>query len=99
MSVMTRCVPLVLAAMGGAVVVAAPAAAEPVDTGGSAKAVIDDLTAEGYDVEINWLTGYDTEPLSVCTVERINNPNGTVPGPGTLVTVYVDVACPNHPDD
>ncbi|MDT7766771.1 MAG: hypothetical protein QOC63_6191, partial [Mycobacterium sp.] len=26
-----------------------------------------------------------------------NNPGDAVPGPGTFVTVYVDVSCPNHP--
>jgi hypothetical protein len=87
-----------LVAVGGALTLAAPATAEPEDTGGSAQSVIDGLKAEGYDVQINWLTGYNTEPLSVCTVENINNPGDSVPGPGTFVTVYVDVSCPNHPD-
>jgi hypothetical protein len=87
-----------LVAVGGALTLAAPATAEPEDTEGSAQSVIDGLKAEGYDVQINWLTGYNTEPLSVCTVENINNPGDSVPGPGTFVTVYVDVSCPNHPD-
>jgi len=46
-----------------------------------------------------WLTGYDTEPLSVCTVSNINNPGDSVPSQGKLTTVYVDVSCPNHQDD
>jgi len=28
--------------------------------------VIDELKANGYNVVINWLTGYDTKSLSVC---------------------------------
>jgi hypothetical protein len=86
-------------AHGGAVTVAAPAMAEPEDTGASAQSVIDGLKAEGYNVVINWLTGYNTEPLSVCTVENINNPDSSAPAAGTFTTVYVDVSCPNHQDD
>ena len=86
-------------ALAGAVTAAAPATAEPDYTGGSAQSVIEGLKADGYNVVINWLTGYNTEPLSVCTVENINNPGDSVPGPGQFVTVYVDVSCPNHQDD
>jgi hypothetical protein len=86
-------------ALGGAVTVAAPATAEPEDTGGSAQSVVDGLTAEGHNVVINWLNGYDTVPLSVCTVESINNPDSSAPAAGTFTTVYVDVSCPNHPDE
>jgi len=86
-------------AFGGAVTFAAPATAEPEDTGASAQSVIDGLKAEGYNVVINWLTGYNTEPLSVCTVENINNPDSSAPAAGTFTTVYVDVSCPNHQDD
>jgi hypothetical protein len=88
-----------LVAVGGAVALTAPAKAEPEDSGASAESVIDGLKADGDNVEINWLTGYDTEPLSVCTVSNINNPGDSVPSPGTLTTVYVDVSCPNHQDD
>jgi hypothetical protein len=88
-------VPL-LVVIGGAVTLAAPATAEPEDSGASAQSVIDSLKTEGF--EINWLTGYDTEPLLVCTVENVNNPGDSPPSEGTL-TVYVDVLCPNHQDD
>lgn len=81
----------------GAVSLAAQATADP--SGESAQAVIDDLKAEGYNVEINWLTGYDTVPLSVCTVTNVNNPSDSKPRAGTFTTVYVDVSCPNHQDD
>jgi hypothetical protein len=99
MSFASRWLAALSIALGGAVTVAAPATAEPVDTGASAQSVIDGLKADGYNVEINWLTGYDTEPLSVCTVSNINNPGDSVPSQGMLTTVYVDVSCPNHQDD
>ena len=90
-------VPLV--ALGCALMFATPAMAEPVDTGESADSVIGNLKAQGYNVVINWLNGYDTVPLAVCTVEDVNNPDDTAPKPGAFTTVYVDVSCPNHPDD
>jgi hypothetical protein len=99
MSFASRWLAALSIAFGAAVTVVAPATAEPEDTGASAQSVIEGLKAEGYNVDINWLTGYNTEPLSVCTVENINNPGDSVPGPGQFVTVYVDVSCPNHQDD
>jgi hypothetical protein len=98
MAYASRCLAALIAA-AGTVTLAVPAAAEPVDSGQSAQSVIDELKAEGYNVAINWLTGYDTEPLSVCTVEDVNNPEDAKPKPGTFTTVYVDVTCPNHQDD
>jgi hypothetical protein len=99
MSFTSRWLAALSIALGSAVSVAAPATAEPEDTGASAQSVIDSLKAEGYNVNINWLTGYNTEPLSVCTVENINNPDSSAPAAGMFVTVYVDVSCPNHQDD
>ncbi|MDT7762340.1 MAG: hypothetical protein QOC63_1760 [Mycobacterium sp.] len=81
--------PLVLAA---AAVALAPVAA----ASGSAKAVIDDLKSKGYIVQINWVSGYNTEPLDVCHVTGVNIPGDT---PAIRTTAYVDVSCPNHPDD
>jgi hypothetical protein len=78
--------------------VAPIAAADPVfPTAGSesASATIADLKAQGFDVVINWLTGYPNVPLSECSVNGIHNPDGVVPNPSKLSTVYVDVACPN----
>ena len=69
-AVASRCVGSLLAAVIGAMMFAPAAPAEPVDTGESAQSVIDNLKAEGYNVVINWLTGYDTVPLAVCTVWR-----------------------------
>jgi hypothetical protein len=94
----SRCLPALLIVLGSAVTVAAPATAEPEDSGASAQSVIDGLKADGYNVVINWLTGYDTEPLSVCTVSDVNNPNDAKPPAGTFTTVYVDVSCPNRQD-
>ncbi|MDT5209278.1 MAG: hypothetical protein QOF67_1693 [Mycobacterium sp.] len=78
--------------------VAATASAEPEDTGASAQSVIDGLKADGDNVVINWLTGYDTEPLWACTVSNVDNPNDAKPPAGTFTPVYVDVSCPNHQD-
>jgi hypothetical protein len=92
--------PWLAAAAGAAAIAVAPlAAADPGAGGESASATIDDLTAEGYNVEINWVTGYDTEPLAECSVTAINNPGDSAASRKTFTTVYVDVSCPNHPDD
>lgn len=96
MSFASRSLAALSIALGGAVMVAAPATADPVYTGVSAQSVVDGLKAEGYNVVINWLTGYGTMPLSVCTVSNVNNPDDSVPAAGTFTTVYVDVSCPNH---
>lgn len=69
--------------------------ASPVASAG-ADDVISELESQGYTVHINWTNGFDTKPLSECSVTGVNNPSNQEPGPGTFVTVYVDVACPNH---
>lgn len=85
--------------VGGALLVAAgvvvPLVLAPVASAG-ADEVISDLESQGYTVQINWTNGFDTKPLSECWVTGINNPGNQTPGPTTFVTVYVDVACPNH---
>lgn len=81
---------LLVSGLAGAAVVSAPAAAAGADD------VISDLESQGYTVHINWTNGFDTKPLSECWVTGVNNPAGQEPGPTTFVTVYVDVACPNH---
>ena len=66
--------PLALLASGvgaAALVGALPvAAASPFaqNTQEGAAGVIADLEAQGYNVVINWLTGYDTKPLTRCRV-------------------------------
>ncbi len=88
-----------LMAVCGSLLCSAPAAADPVYDDGSAESVVNDLKAQGYNVVINWLTGYNTKSLSVCRVSNINNPGQWDPPPGTFSTVYVDVSCPNHDYD
>ncbi len=84
-------------------IVAAPnAAANPVfpaPGSGSAETVIDELTAQGYNVEINWVSGVSSRPLSECRVLAIHNPSDGAGPPTTFTTVYVDVSCPNHDSD
>ncbi len=63
---------------------------------GPADAVIDELQTQGYNVEINWVNGFDTKPLSLCRVTGIDDPGDAPPGTETFTTVYVDVVCPNH---
>jgi hypothetical protein len=100
MAVASRCVGSLLAAVIGAMMFTPAAPAEPVDTGESAQSVIDNLKSRGcYNVVINWLTGYDTVPLAVCTVESVDNPDDSKPKPGAFTTVYVNLSCPNHPDE
>jgi hypothetical protein len=78
------------------------AAAEPVwPVAGAedARATVDDLQAQGYDVAINWVSGVPSVPLQRCRVTAIHNPNHEPPTGETLSTVYVDVSCPNPDDD
>lgn len=99
MSRAARCLALLSIAIAFSMISMAPAAADPQYNDGSAQSVIDELTADGYNVVINWLTGYDTKQLSVCWVSNVNNPGEWNPPPGTFTTVYVDVSCPNHDYD
>jgi hypothetical protein len=77
------------------------AAADPsaLANGRRADSVIDDLRAKGYNVAINWVSGFDTKPLSQCWVTGINDPGSESPADGAFVTVYVDVRCPNGDDE
>jgi len=78
------------------------AAAEPVwpfAGAESASATIDDLAAQGYDVQINWVSGSPSVPLNQCKVTAIHNPSHSPPSDNTFTTVYVDVSCPNPDDD
>ena len=71
----------------------------PVAGAESAAATIDDLEAQGYDVQINWVSGVSSVPLSRCNVTGIHNPDHSTDAPNTFTTVYVDVSCPNRDDD
>lgn len=74
------------------------AAAEPTaGSGQRADETISALSAEGYNVAINWVGGKSTLSLSLCRVNSIHNPNrGVPPLPKSEVTVYVDVQCPDE---
>jgi hypothetical protein len=88
--------------MAAAVACPPVAAAEPVwPVAGAedARATVDDLEAQGYDVQINWVSGVSSVPLHWCKVTDIHNPNHSAPTDDTLSTVYVDVSCPNPDDD
>ena len=91
-----------LATGAAAWLAAAPiAVADPVEPEAgseSARAVIDELRDQGYNVEINWVSGVSSMPLSRCAVTGINNPDHSPGPPTTFTTVYVDVSCPNHED-
>ena len=89
-----------LIATGAAVAsmaVAPISAADPVwPVGGAepADATIQDLETQGYDVQINWVTGYPSVPLYECWVDAIHNPN-TGPREDILTTVWVAIGCPS----
>ncbi|MFV8174263.1 hypothetical protein [Mycolicibacterium peregrinum] len=88
-----------LAALCAGIVLAPSAAADPTAGIRSAADTINDLTAKGYDVQINWVSGVSSEPLTRCRATAVHNPDRS---PGTdpaNTTVYVDVSCPNEPDD
>jgi hypothetical protein len=91
-------VPALVAASAAASIVFAPIAAAdpvwPVGGGESASATLRDLAAQGYDIQINWVSGIPDVPLYECWVDAIHNPDGA-PNPNTLSTVYVDIGCPS----
>lgn len=78
---------------------AAALAVAPSASASGADAIIADLQSQGYLVQINWINGYDTKPLSQCTVTGINNPDHSGAPMKVGDNVYVDVRCPNHWDD
>jgi hypothetical protein len=89
--------PLLVAA-GASIAIAPIAAADPVwPVGGGepADATLQDLATQGYDVQVNWVSGYPTVPLSECWVDAIHHPDGPA-SPNTLSTVYVDIGCPSE---
>jgi hypothetical protein len=83
----------------GATVAAAPTVCAEPNLDQSAAAVIQQLTDEGYNVEINWVSGVSSRPLSECAVLGVHNPNLAGGPVDEFTTVYVDVSCPNHDND
>ncbi len=49
----------------------------------SASDTIDDLEAQGYDVQVNWVSGLPSVPLNRCKVTAIHNANHSPPSEGT----------------
>jgi hypothetical protein len=89
---------LLAAAEAAATLAVAPSASAepiwPISGAESASATIADLEAQGYAVQINWVTGASNTPLWLCRVTGINNPDRS--GNETMFTVvYVDVSCPS----
>jgi hypothetical protein len=90
--------PLLVAA-GTAIAVGPIAAADPVwPVAGNQPAsdIVEELAAQGYDIQVNWVTGYPTVPLSWCWVDAIHNPDGPPTREKPLAIVYVDIGCPSN---
>ncbi len=97
---MSKLASALVAALGAATVALAPiAGADPDLDTQSARATIDELQAQGYDVQINWMNGARRESLSDCSVTAVHNPNRSGEPPTTFTTVYIDVLCQEHHDD
>jgi hypothetical protein len=90
---------MIAAAIGLSLGYAAGAAADPQAGARSAADTISDLTAQGYNVQINWVSGVSSEPLSRCKVTAVHNPDRSGGITPSNTTVYVDVSCPNPDDD
>jgi hypothetical protein len=66
----------------------------PIAGAESAEATINDLEAQGYNVQINWVMGLSDSSLSRCSVTAIHNPDRSPDSEKSSITVYVDVSCP-----
>ena len=94
------CAAAVSALATGAVGFAGSAAAAP--TGGpNAADTIDQLTAQGYNVQVNVQNGPRSSLLSECTVTGVTGMSGTNAmgkplTPAQAGTVYIDINCPNE---
>ena len=92
--------PLLLAAGAAASTAVAPVGAAdpvwPVGGGEPADATLDDLASQGYTVQVNWVSGYPTVPLSECWVDAIHDPDGPPTPKDPLAVVYVDIGCPSN---
>ena len=77
---------------------AGTAAAAPLEDNSAADA-INQLKAQGYNVQLNLTNGYRDVPLSECSVLGVHGLSGTDAAgkpltPTEVGTVYVDVNCP-----
>jgi len=99
MSFTLRGLLVVVGAVAASIVAAPVASAEPVwPVAGaqSARDTIDELEDQGYNVQINWVSGVSSVPLERCSVSAIHNPDRSPGSENTFTTVYVDVSCPNE---
>jgi hypothetical protein len=81
---------------------AGTAAAAPLEDSSAADA-INQLKAQGYNVQLNLTNGYRDVPLSECSVLGVHGLSGTDSAgkpltPAEVGTVYVDVNCPEDDD-
>ena len=81
---------------------AGTASAAPLEDGSAADA-INQLRAQGYNVQLNLTNGYRDVPLSECSVLGVHGLSGTDAAgkpltPAEVGTVYVDVNCPEGDD-
>ncbi len=81
---------------------AGTAAAAPLEDNSAADA-INQLKAQGYNVQLNLTNGYRDVPLSECKVLGVHGLSGTDSAgkpltPAEVGTVYVDVNCPEDDD-
>jgi hypothetical protein len=91
--------PLLVVAWTAAIAVVPTAAADPVGPVPGNQLAADtlgELQAQGYALQINWVTGYPNVDLSECWVDAIHNPDGPPTSENTLAIVYVDIGCPEH---
>jgi hypothetical protein len=94
MSLAPRLMAASLLGLASVTILAPTAAADPdIDTE-SAAAVVEELRAQGYNVEVKGIPGADTGLLTTCTVTTIHNPGAPSPDPTSTTTIYVEVACP-----
>ena len=71
--------------------VASAAAVTPY--GNNAADTINNMQAQGYDVQLN---GTAAVPLSRCTVTSVDGLGSVQPNPTQLNTVYVGISCPDN---
>lgn len=86
------------AGVTAALAVAPSAAADPVFPragSGPASDIVNELKADGYDVQVNFLDGTPNVPLNECKVSDIRNPSSAPVQAAAGSTVSVDIVCPN----
>ncbi len=80
----------VAASLAAAPVAAADSGVLPQPGSENASDTINDLQSQGYNVQVNWVSGTPRVSLDQCWVNGINTAGAT----GSLQTAYVDIECP-----